>query len=389
MQKCLFCHLTIEVCGFLKIRYGVVVVLLVFFTWWSTKSIQRYYSQPLTTDISYTFGDGIENGIQFPIITFCNYEDSSKNPFLKECNNGSWNVFDSFVNCLKNDKNFNIDFVMHSLQLERKMIIDEIHFWNGTWFNIDLEYMNHHVWSNVFEYQFGLCHSFDISNVEEYEFLPYNKASRPAFSFSFSQNIIWKKIGILLHSKDNFPDAWLLNGKTILTMFNDSQYDHRIEIQKKISNRISTRKSPCVKYEYNTCQNIKENKFVVDRFKCQIPILNFGQHLDNLIPNKMPNCSKNVTKTAINLLMNQKSECTKSQTCENKRYALTHKWEKGETNKTRLLLSFENPEVEYLNTYISYDMLSLIAEVGGTLGLTLGASIITLLETIFQRIPYY
>ena len=37
-----------------------------------------------------------------------------------------------------------------------------------------------------------------------------------------------------------------------------------------------------------------------------------------------------------------------------------------------MFVTFDNPEVEYHNTYISYDLLSLIGEVGGILGLTLG-----------------
>ena len=58
-------------------------------------------------------------------------------------------------------------------------------------------------------------------------------------------------------------------------------------------------------------------------------------------------------------------------------------------NETTVFVTFENPEVELHNTYISYGLLSLIGEVGGTLGLTIGASIMTLIDTIFQRIPYY
>ena len=76
----------------------------------------------------------------------------------------------------------------------------------------------------------------------------------------------------------------------------------KIEIQKKINKRVSTRGSPCVKYEYNTCQNIEANKLVLDQFSCQIPILYYGHHLDNLIPDKIPNCNENVTKVAVKLL---------------------------------------------------------------------------------------
>ena len=51
--------------------------------------------------------------------------------------------------------------------------------------------------------------------------------------------------------------------------------------------------------------------------------------------------------------------------------------------------AFENPEVEYLNTYISYGLLSLIGEIGETLGLRIGESIMKLLDIILGLLPYY
>ena len=35
------------------------------------KGLIRYIEQPLTTDISYHFGDNKNGGIQFPVISFC------------------------------------------------------------------------------------------------------------------------------------------------------------------------------------------------------------------------------------------------------------------------------------------------------------------------------
>ena len=58
-------------------------------------------------------------------------------------------------------------------------------------------------------------------------------------------------------------------------------------------------------------------------------------------------------------------------------------------NKALVWIAFEAPEVEYYNTYISYGLISLIGEIGGILGLTLGASASTLLESLLQCIPYF
>ena len=53
-----------------------------------------------------------------------------------------------------------------------------------------------------------------------------------------------------------------------------------------------------------------------------------------------------------------------------------------------ILILFDSPEVEHYRTYISYDFLSLIGEVGGILGLTLGASALSLTEAVLQYAPY-
>ena len=58
-------------------------------------------------------------------------------------------------------------------------------------------------------------------------------------------------------------------------------------------------------------------------------------------------------------------------------------------NKTLIWLAFENPRVEYHHTNVSFDLLSLIGEIGGILGVTLSVSGMTLFDSIFQRIPFY
>jgi hypothetical protein len=58
-------------------------------------------------------------------------------------------------------------------------------------------------------------------------------------------------------------------------------------------------------------------------------------------------------------------------------------------NDTLIWVAFANPEVEHQHTYISYNLISLLGEVGGILGLTLGASTLTLLELFFQNLRYY
>ena len=58
-------------------------------------------------------------------------------------------------------------------------------------------------------------------------------------------------------------------------------------------------------------------------------------------------------------------------------------------NKTVVLVRFETTQVEYQNTYISYGLISLIGEVGGILGLTLGVSGLTMFDSLLKYVPYY
>ena len=104
--------------------------------WWGSNAVVRYRCQPLTTDISHSFGDNTI-GIQFPLITIC--DDTNfyqKNPTLKACGDGSWNLISEFHSCLKNDKNVNISSFMKSLQNDIQNIVEVTYFWTGK------EYLN-------------------------------------------------------------------------------------------------------------------------------------------------------------------------------------------------------------------------------------------------------
>jgi hypothetical protein len=105
--------------------------LIALFIWWGGNAAIRYWSQPLTTDISNSFGDN-PNGIEFPLITLCQPGFSFNNPLMKDCEDGSWDFISSFESCLKNDKNFNIDSFMESLQTEISNIVEGAYIWTGS-----------------------------------------------------------------------------------------------------------------------------------------------------------------------------------------------------------------------------------------------------------------
>ena len=179
---------------------------------------------------------------------------------------------------------------------------------------------------------------------------------------------------------------YLLLGYLSLSFSDETKEVHNIVLRKKINKKESTRKSPCVEYEYNACQSIENNELIFNRFNCNIPILYSGRHLDDFIQKETSNCSYQVMLEALDfILKKENTSCFMAQTCENTRFPYKEKiqgtWIE---NRTVVYISFENPEVEYRHSYISYDFLSMIGEIGGLLGLTLGASVLTLFESFLK-----
>ena len=60
-----------------------------------------------------------------------------------------------------------------------------------------------------------------------------------------------------------------------------------------------------------------------------------------------------------------------------------------EENTNVVWITFSDPRVTNYHTNISYNLPNLIGEVGGILGLTLGVSALTFLESVLNWIPYY
>ena len=130
-------EILLKIIELLRIRWFIIICLIALFIWCGNNAIQIYWSQPLTTDLSYTFGD-TDEGIQFPMIMICPYNFVSNNDVLKHCSNESWNFYVSFLSCMRTDKTFNVDAFMTSIQLDMSTVIETIILWNGTDY-IDLQ----------------------------------------------------------------------------------------------------------------------------------------------------------------------------------------------------------------------------------------------------------
>ena len=213
--------------------------------------------------------------------------------------------------------------MLESLQIEREAIFEIARIWTGTGY-IELEEFYDQFWSTVYHHALGFCFTFDLSKVKEYEFVIYQGNTRPGIEFVITDTNPYGAMMIMLHTQNDLPDAAELNGKVRAAILKNDNLVHEVELGKKTSKRESTRKIPCVKYEYKTCQNIEDNRIVFDRFNCHIPLLYNGQHLDHLIPQAISNCSDEVIKEAFDIIATKISNCSRTQTCETTRFPSTY-----------------------------------------------------------------
>ena len=288
--------------------------------------------------------------------------------------------------CLKNNKDFNVDTFLSYLEIERETLLATTLLWTGENY-ANLKHSDEYFWSPLFHDEFGPCFSFDLSKAEEFEFVQFQEKGRLTLEFHLADDIPWSKLIIILHSKNDFPDAQIITGVVIS---NQTFHAHRLTTRKKVSNRESTRTILCTEYDQRTCRNIEDNKLILSKLDCRLPILYQGHHLDHLFTEEIPGCNNSIIEKAVDLLMSKRSKCPRSQACHKREYTTKHEFEPIYIeNKTVVLVRFDTPQVEYQNTYISYGLISLIGEVGGILGLTLGVSGLTMFDSLLKYVPYY
>ena len=374
-----------------QVKNVIVFCLILLFLWCVFNAVRKYWLQPLSTEISYKYGEA-KLGVRFPQITLCQPNIFLKDPIIKECHDGTWDFIGAVTSCMKSNNTLKITDLIQNLHPAIGNIVEMVRFWTGSKY-ISLWPLREKVWTKVFLEELGPCYTFDLSKVDKFKYFPLDTKDtfgRPGIEFVMAQKNLWQTVKLLLHTRIDLPDVYQLRGYVPLSFSDNIEKALKVEIQKQVNWRESTRKVPCVKYEQRTCQSIENNKAIFEKFGCSIPILYAGEHLDDFMPKDMSNCSHDTTLEALDFYLTKTSNCSMTQTCENVRFKSTHKAE--ETwfeNKTLLYVGFENPEVEYHHSYISYNLNSLIGEIGGLLGLTLGASALTLFESLFMRIPYY
>ena len=180
--------------------------------------------------------------------------------------------------------------------------------------------------------------------------------------------------------------------------------EHFVTIRKKLIMRESTRKNPCGAYTKDACNDIENYKKIILRFQCQIPFLYFGHHLDNLYSKPLQDCNQTATRESVKFFDIKNEFCKGADACEKTRFSFTIQQFNNEDTEfkvenasfrselkksTVIKIGYQDIEVERHHTQISFSLYNLISEIGGTLGLTLGASALTLMDYLAQAIQRF
>ena len=152
---------------------------------------------------------------------------------------------------------------------------------------------------------------------------------------------------------------------------------------------VSTKNSPCNKYPQYTCVMRNIYQHYVDKYNCSIYFIKDG--ID--IHGEYDYCNISI-HVEFHENFNQMYEenlksCPKAFGCIHKGYTLSVKRESRLNKFARIHVIFSNPIVEYVIEEVSYDLQSLIGEVGGTMGLTVGLSFLSIFEWALDLVKNY
>ena len=161
------------------------------------------------------------------------------------------------------------------------------------------------------------------------------------------------------------------------------------KLEKRVIQTYSTKNNPCQKYPQKTWVMRKINQYYLDNFNCTIIFIKDGLNMSS--NSEYCNISLHVhfQKHYDQMYNDNLVDCPSAQSCTHIDYRL-HVAKNMKIVGTSIIgIMFYKPVVEYHIEEISYDFQSLIGEVGGTMGLTVGLSFLSIFEWILDLFKKY
>ena len=193
------------------IQFLANCILSVVFAYWAIEAFQKYSSEPLSTQVFYQLGD-TEEGVTFPVLTFCNWQPVQYNPILKECANEQTTDFAQAVfQCLMNNSSTTLSSLIDPLHFKRTDYIGDFYLQYGDYDKIEL---SDKMWISSFHRKFGLCYSLDISEVEEFKYIEITESDGlPLLKVYYTKSNDWSYGVVLVHDKYDVTEAYEIHAK--------------------------------------------------------------------------------------------------------------------------------------------------------------------------------
>jgi hypothetical protein len=302
-----------------KMSFGFALVGL--FIYWTCVAVQKFIDQPTTTVLSYTKGDN-DFKVTFPHMTLCPSSTIIKtHPELMNCRGNSSEFFAAIFNCLKSNPKLDIDQFWKSIELNISDLITKVTLAYEPNINQQIIMDHEKFVYTKFHSQFGPCVGLSLGDLE-FTINDFGRILVKLNNTSFDKWVL-----LMLHTPFDSPDAFY--GIQPITWINpnDPTSSRRAYLKKKLIDRQSTRKSPCKEYHTKTCLEVEGTRKVAEVFKCKIPFLYGGKHLDKFVENywKLQDCQQDVLVDALDLFLNNQSgNCNVSlRPCKTSRYSMS------------------------------------------------------------------
>ena len=306
-------------------------VLWCVFLYWLWNCSARLLERPIATESSTIKTNMVQD---FPFITFCSMENQE--PLLQEEN--------MTLAQLTNH--------IHGFQYSIENIL------TNPYINDDSQVVyldNKKCWTPVHHKSFGLCYTLDIDMEEN---LP-----SPKGPITFGMDISKEPGIMLLHDRNDLAIA--AEYSDILHVFTGilgcSTYIWKTQMSMTPTNTM-----PCGENHFKVCQNLEMHKMLKEKYNCSMTQKGL-----------LPNCSINATPAE--LLDNVSKNCPKITACKFSKFSTTRPLEQSLTSDNKFELTMLDT-LEAHESFVAYDGIAFLGEVGGFLGICLGYSAVSIIE---------
>lgn len=329
------------------------LMLWIAFLYWAAECVKKVVNLSIATDISMNKANMAED---FPLITFCKVP---VHHYANETLLGRIN--------LKGTDNLTMDDLTN--------YIEKYHYDINTYVtNPYIRDDNHLVYlklSNistaVHHKLFGLCYTLDV-HIEEN--IPSPKGPI-TFGMDTSTDVVSM---ILLHDRNDLYTAYEYSDVLNVEAVSGYHYISKTEISS-----TSTSAMPCGEYHFEVCKNVELYKILVEKFNCDMSPYFVGEHNESL-----PTCRTDILITALNdyheLMETVYNICPKVPACQFSKFLTPRPIEMNlayDMHKFEITM-LDNKETQ--ESFIVYDIIALLGESGGFLGICLGYSGLSMVE---------